>query len=111
MTLTYYKMIIISGFFNTFLISQFDSTTKTFFSFSAGFVAVLFKAVASLIMVGVVRARVETTTFLVAALMVNWINGIIWILLSKGFREYTFMIIKKQIKRWMMANDLVVPFE
>ena len=104
-------MIIISGFFNTFLISQFYSTTKTFSSFSAGFVAVLFKAVASLIMVGVVRPRVETTTLLVAALMVNWINGIIWILLSKGFREYTFMIIKKQINRWMMANDLVVPFE
>ena len=111
MTLTYYKMIIISGFFNTLLISQFDFKTKTFSSLSAGFVAVLFKAVASLIMVGVLRARVETTTFLVAALMVNWINGIIWILLSKGFREYTFMIIKKQINRRIFANDLVVPFE
>ena len=111
MALTYYKMNIISGFFNTYLIYQIYSTKKIFFSFSAGFVAVLFKAVASLIMVGVVRARVESTTLLVAALMVNWINGIIWILLSKGFREYTFMIIKKQINRWMMANDLVVPFE
>ena len=71
----------------------------------------LFKAVASLIMVGVLRVRVETTTLLVAALMGNWINGIIWILLSKGFREYTFMIIKKQINRRIFANDLVVPFE
>ena len=71
----------------------------------------LFKAVASLIMVGVLRVRVETTTLLVAALMLNWINGIIWILLSKGFREYTFMIIKKQINRRIFANDLVVPFE
>ena len=97
-----------------FLIFQFDSTKKIHFSFSAGFVAVLFKAVASLIIISIVGWSWEEPTslpILVAALMINWINGIIWILLSKGFREYTFIIIKKHINRRIFANDLVVPFE
>ena len=102
-------MSIISGLL---LIS--DSYVKFFLSFSAGFVAVLFKAVATLIIMASLVPIVESTTswqVLVAALMVNWINGIIWIVLSNGFREYTFRLIKTRILRRFFSDNLVVPME